>query len=191
MEQGNHPAGSNREIGMKSGSPSGDPSWKDALRDRARVSGKLSWLLDECIRIPGTGIRFGIDPLLGLVPYGGEAFASLIGIFILGEAGRKGLPVKTLLRMGGNTILNAGVGAIPVIGDLFSFWFKSNTRNYKLLEHYLESEHGHEQGGGWWPLLIMGGVLASVVILNVLAWIALGSLFYLFWNPVFRGIGGS
>ncbi|MEM1443777.1 MAG: DUF4112 domain-containing protein, partial [Verrucomicrobiota bacterium] len=78
--------------------------------DQLRASKRMSWILDECIRIPGTKIRFGLDPILGLVPYGGETVASIFGAFILGDAGRKGLPVRTLAKMGGNMMINATVG---------------------------------------------------------------------------------
>ena len=97
---------------------------------------------------------------------------------ILGEAGKKGLPVGTLARMGGNMILNAAVGAIPVAGDLFSFWFKSNSRNYQLLNTYLESPHGAEEPGGWWPVILILGVVGTVFALNILAWVLMGTLFY-------------
>ena len=100
---------------------------------RLRSSKRMSWLLDECIRIPGTQIRFGLDPILGLIPYGGETVASIFGAFILGDAGKKGLPMRTLAKMGGNMVINAVVGAIPGIGDLFSIWFKSNSRNYQMM----------------------------------------------------------
>ncbi|MCG8599722.1 MAG: DUF4112 domain-containing protein, partial [Verrucomicrobiales bacterium] len=77
---------------------------------KLRTSKKVSWLLDECIRIPGTNIRFGLDPILGLLPYGGESVATVIGATILGQAGKKGIPFRSLLRMGGNMLVNAGVG---------------------------------------------------------------------------------
>lgn len=165
----------------KSSFPARD-SLRDALhkkiRGNSRVSRRVSWLLDECIRIPGTSIRFGLDPLLGLIPYGGETAATIIGTTILGEAGRKGIPFKTLARMGGNMLLNAGIGTIPVVGDIFSFWFKSNTRNYSLLNTYLDSEHGEESPGGWWPLLLILGTIVTVFALNILAWIVMGGVVY-------------
>jgi len=158
------------------------------LYEKARVSRKMSWLLDECIRIPGTQVRFGLDPLLGLIPYGGETVATLFGTMILGEAGRKGLPVGTLARMGGNMILNAAIGAIPVLGDLFSFWFKSNTRNYTLLNTYLESPHGAEEPGGWWPVILILAVVATVFALNILAWILMGNLIFHLWSNLIEAI---
>lgn len=151
----------------------------------ARTSARLAWILDECIRVPGTRLRFGFDPLVGLVPYGGEAAASAIGAVILAQAGRKGIPIRTLVRMGGNMLLNAAVGAIPVVGDLFSFWFKSNSRNYRLLDAYLTSEKGEEARGGWWPLLLVAGFLALAVLCNVLAWVLLWWLLLQGWEGLF------
>ncbi len=165
------------------------PADRDDLRkllyEKARTSRRLSWLLDECIRIPGTDLRFGLDPLLGLIPYGGETVATVFGAMILGEAGKKGLPFATLTKMGGNMLLNAAVGAIPVAGDLFSFWFKSNSRNYRLLNTYLESERGEQQSGGWWPVILIVSVIATVLVLNVLAWVILGSLLFQAWKALF------
>ena len=165
-------------MATKPSSPGGNPpeddlstaELREVLVKKARTSRRVSWLLDECIRIPGTNLRFGIDPLLGLFPYGGETVATIIGTLILGEAGKKGLPVKTLVRMGGNMLCNAGIGAIPVVGDLFSFWFKSNSRNYRLLNAYLESEDGREAPGGWWPVLLIAGTIFAVLLLNLLSW---------------------
>lgn len=146
------------------------------------LSRKVSWALDECIEVPGTKISFGLDPILGLLPYCGETVATAIGATIICEAGRKGLPVKTLLKMSGNMLLNACVGTIPLIGDLFSAWFKSNTRNYKLLNAYLGSEEGVEASGGWEPFLIVFGSVAVVLLLNLLNWIFFTALFIGFIN---------
>lgn len=157
---------------------------RETFLRKARTSRKISWLLDECIRVPGTGIRFGLDPILGLLPYGGETVATIVGSLILGEAGKKGIPFKTLVRMGGNMLLNAGLGAIPFAGDIFSFWFKSNTRNYRLLNTYLESDHGAEEPGGWWPVMLIGGTIATVLVVNLLSWIILGSLVLKAWELV-------
>lgn len=161
---------------------------RQLLYEKAKVSRKMSWLLDECIRVPGTNLRFGLDPLLGLIPYGGETVATIFGTMILAEAGKKGLPVGTLARMGGNMIVNAAIGAIPVAGDLFSFWFKSNTRNYRLLNAYLESPDGAEAGGGWWPILLIFGVVGVVFTLNVLAWVLMGTLVYHLGSSLYEAI---
>ena len=96
----------------------------------------LAYVLDECITIPGTNLKIGIDPLLGLIPGIGDAISALLGTIILNDAARRGLPKWVLGRMAGNILLNALVGAIPIIGDAFSAFFKSNARNYALLQKY-------------------------------------------------------
>lgn len=141
-----------------------------------RTSRRVSWLLDECIRIPGTSIRFGFDPILGLFPFGGESVATVIGASILGEAGKKGVPFKSLTRMGGNMLVNAGVGTIPVIGDLFSVWFKSNLRNYKMLNAWMESEHGDEKPIGWGSVIVVFLTIAIVLTLNIASWILMSTV---------------
>ncbi|MEX2577937.1 MAG: DUF4112 domain-containing protein [Verrucomicrobiales bacterium] len=143
-----------------------------ARRNRTGTSRRVSWLLDECVRVPGTSIRFGLDPILGLLPFGGETIATIIGAAILKDAGEKGLPLKTIVRMSGNMIVNAGVGAIPGVGDLFSVWFKSNSRNYRMLNAYLDSDEGTQAAGGWWPVTVIGVIVALVLLLNILAGIA-------------------
>lgn len=150
--------------------PNGDEG-KNGNVNCSSLSRKISWTLDDCIQVPGTSFSFGLDPILGLLPYGGETVTAAIGATIIGEAVRKGLPMKTLLQMSGNMLLNALVGTIPLIGDIFSAWFKSNTRNYKLLKAYTDSEEGEEASGGWKPFLVVFGSVALVLILNLLAWI--------------------
>ncbi len=166
-------------------------SAQNTLRERAKTSRKISWLLDECIRIPGTKIRFGIDPLLGLLPYGGEAAATLVGGSILAEAGKKGIPIKTLLRMGGNSLLNALVGTIPIAGDAFSFWFKSNSRNYRMLNEFLDSEEGRQAEGGWWPILVVAGILVLLIGIVVTGWVVMFSLATKLFGPFLQNIAGG
>lgn len=139
----------------------------DKLAAKARTSKRVAWLLDECIRIPGTDIKFGLDPIVGLFPGGGEIVATIAGATVLGESAKKGIPFKTLIRMGGNMLVNAMVGFIPGLGDLFSVWFKSNKRNYEMLNEYLESEDGKEAKGGWGPLIFAGVILCLVVVINL------------------------
>lgn len=156
--------------------PDSEQDLAAALRNKTRNSRQVSWLLDECIRIPGTKIRFGLDPILGLIPFGGETVATIMGASILNEAGKKGLPIRTLIRMCGNMLVNAGLGAIPGIGDVFSVWFKSNSRNYQMLNAYLESDSGEQAPGGWWPVTLITVVLVIALTLNILTGIILASI---------------
>lgn len=150
-------------------------SVRDALEKKARTSKTIAWLLDECITIPGTKIRIGLDPILGLIPGAGDTVSSIVGFFLMADASRRGIPFRTLFKMGGNMILNAGLGAIPGVGDLFSVWFKSNSRNFEMMRHYIESPDGDQKPGGWGPLAFVIGlvsvVLAIVITLNVTIWL--------------------
>lgn len=161
--------------------PVGDPdSIREALERKARNSRLIAWLLDECISIPGTKIRIGLDPILGLIPGGGETVSSVVGAFLLADASRRGIPFRTLLKMGGNMIVNASIGSIPGVGDLFSVWFKSNSRNFDLMRHYIESPDGEQAEGGWGPLLLVVAiitlVLGIVFVLNLFVWLLIWNL---------------
>ncbi len=96
----------------------------------------FSRVLDDLVRIPGTRLRFGLDPIIGLVPGLGDAAGAVFAAVILLAGIRMGAPAVVLLRMAGNIALDAIVGAIPVLGDAFDFGFKANRRNLALLERW-------------------------------------------------------
>lgn len=106
-----------------------DDEQQRALRRLDRVAR----LLDSCVRVPFTPLRFGIDGAVGLVPVVGDAAAAALSLYPVVEARRLGFRAPTILRMLGNVALDAVVGAIPVVGDLFDFGFKANQRNVELL----------------------------------------------------------
>ncbi len=93
----------------------------------------LARLLDSQFKLPGTGFRFGLDGLIGLIPGVGDAFTGALGAYLIAGAWRAGARKRTLLRMGFNMGLDLLVGAIPVAGDIFDFAFKSNKKNIALL----------------------------------------------------------
>jgi hypothetical protein len=103
-----------------------------------RVRG-LAWLLDNSIPIPGTRFRIGLDALIGLIPGLGDAAGAVFSSYILMEAGKLGVSRSTLLRMGANVLIEAVVGVIPLVGDLFDAGWKANQRNISLLERSLET----------------------------------------------------
>src|ERR1043165_1308688 len=126
---------------MKNVTPGQIDKGADKASDNERsTSGFVASLMDDFIRIPGTNIRIGLDPILGLFPGLGDTVASLIGLAIINEAGRRGVSRKVLGAMALNILANAAVGAVPVVGDLFSVWFKSNRRNHDLLQKALSTE---------------------------------------------------
>jgi len=98
---------------------------------------RLAFIMDEFLRLPGTKFRFGLDPIIGLLPGLGDTASAIISTFALVYAARCRLPKIVLARMALNILINELVGIVPGIGDAFSFWFKSNTRNYKLLQRHI------------------------------------------------------
>jgi uncharacterized protein DUF4112 len=91
-------------------------------------------LLDSAFRFPGTRARFGLDPIVGLVPGIGDLVSPIFAILILFHAVRLRVPRVVLLRMILNALIDFGIGTIPVVGDAFDFAWKSNAWNMTLLE---------------------------------------------------------
>jgi hypothetical protein len=103
---------------------------------RAPLEPLFRWvaiLMDELIALPNSKFKFGLDPLIGLIPGIGDTASALLSALVLIQAARRGLPKILLARMSLNILINEIVGIIPGVGDVFSFWFKSNKRNYELL----------------------------------------------------------
>lgn len=93
--------------------------------------------MDSAVRIPGTNIRFGLDPIIGLVPVAGDVLSAAFSIYILTEAGRIGVPRPVLTRMAANIGLDLVIGLLPVVGDVGDFVYKANERNLRLLNLHL------------------------------------------------------
>ena len=123
--------------------------------------------MDAGIRIPGTNLRFGLDPILGLIPGGGDALGAVLAGWILVEAIRMGASRATVLRIAGNVALDAGVGAIPFIGDIFDFAWKANLRNVALLERHLAAPERAAHADRSFNLFVLCGV--CVLVLGLLA----------------------
>ena len=105
--------------------------------DKVNHLRRLSHLLDNAIPIPGTGYRLGLDPILGLMPGGGDTIAGILGAYIVVEAARIGLPRQVIGKMVGNILFDSVIGTVPVLGDLFDVAWKANVRNIALLEEHL------------------------------------------------------
>jgi hypothetical protein len=95
---------------------------------------RLAWLMDDLIRVPGLNWRFGLDALVGLIPGFGDTATSLASFYILAAAVRYRVPKITMLRMGLNIGIDYLVGSLPLVGDLFDAWWKSNQKNIALLQ---------------------------------------------------------
>lgn len=97
---------------------------------------RLVELTELRYRVPGTDFRFGLDAVIGLVPGIGDFLGMLLGLAVVLEGVRQGIPRPVLLRMLFNIWLDGAVGSIPLIGDVWDFWFKANRRNLRLLQKY-------------------------------------------------------
>ncbi len=150
---------------------------KGAWLFRDRALHRLEVLLDEAFRIPGTGIRFGLDGIVGLVPGVGDVLAGVLSLVIPLAAWFRGVPYITLARMAVNLGIGVLVGSIPLLGDAFDIAWKANRRNYLLLQRHLGEPHRHTwRDWAFLTLLAVAiGLVFAVPILLVVwffAWIA-------------------
>ena len=112
------------------------PADADTQRQIARLE-TLARVLDDVFRVPGTGIRFGLDGVVGLIPGVGDAVTGALAAYLAVRARDLGLPASVILRMAANVGIDLAVGSIPVAGDLFDVGFKANRRNVELMKREL------------------------------------------------------
>jgi hypothetical protein len=137
----------------------------DALR-------KVAQLLDSAFVVPGTSMRVGLDPILGLVPGLGDLISPLFTAGILWQARELGIPKVVQLRMIFNVAIDTVVGLVPVLGDLFDFAWKANDMNMALLERHAHEEH-RGAPGDW---LFVGAMILLLVVIAVVPFVMLGWL---------------
>lgn len=143
----------------------------------------LSRWLDDLIRIPVVGWRFGLDALIGLVPGVGDTVTTIASFYILVAGVRYGVPKITLLRMALNIGIDYLAGVIPFLGDIFDFFWKSNSKNLDLLKEratVLGEEKRKGQMSDWLfvgtIMLVLVGILVGSIALNFLVWTLIGGL---------------
>jgi hypothetical protein len=122
---------------------------------------RVARLLDRSFRVPGTSFRFGLDPLLGLLPVGGDVLGALGSGWILYVAWRNGAPAGMIGRMLVNVLVDTLVGSVPVLGDLFDAGWKSNSRNLAMLERWL----GEEGSRGRQSAALLVGLVVALILL--------------------------
>ena len=106
--------------------------------DRIALIDALATLLDTALVIPGTGVRFGLDAVIGLVPVVGDMITTALSLFIVHEAHQLGAPGHVIARMLGNVALDGFLGAVPLVGDAFDVLWRASRRNVRLLQDWLE-----------------------------------------------------
>jgi len=125
---------------------------------------RLAHLLDNSITIPGTKIRFGLDPILGLLGIAGgsgDVVGGAVGAYIIYQAAQMGISKDVVWQMVVNILLDSLVGIVPGIGDLLDFTWKANTRNMALVDQHLVVSSTPTKSN---PLFVVGITLLTVLI---------------------------
>lgn len=135
---------------------------------RARA---LARVLDTAIAIPGTRIRIGLDPILGLIPGGGDLASAALSAYIVYVAIQRGAPRSVIWRMLGNIGVDTVGGSVPVVGDLFDVAFKANAKNADLLEQYAAAPAAVARRSRW-----LGALVATAILLVLVAIAVVGFL---------------
>ena len=142
--------------------------------ERLRWVERIARLMDSQFQRPGTGFRFGLDPLLGLVPLVGDLSSTAVSVALLLTMLRHGASGAVVVRMALTILIDTVVGGIPVLGNVFDFAYKSNERNVALLRrHYAEGRYPG-RGRGLVLLLLLG----FMVVASLVGW---GSVALISW----------
>lgn len=163
-----------------------EPEWEvlppEEKDRRASLEPLFRWIatvMDELIAVPNTKFKFGLDPIIGLIPGIGDTASAIVSALVLIQGARRGLPKILLARMSLNILINEIVGIIPGLGDAFSFWFKSNKRNYELLLAHTAAPR-RARTSDWLfviaVLVILFVVVATGIFVSLLVLRAIGQL---------------
>ncbi len=147
---------------------------------------KGSRLLDHSLRIPGTQVRFGLDPILGLFPGIGDLVAYILSAGLVVVMARNGASGKVIVLMLLNILIDAVVGSIPVLGNIFDVWFKANKRNYNLLKSHYDA--GKYQGSGRGVVLFVIVALIFIFFLAIWLMLMLFKYFYALLEQILSNI---
>jgi Domain of unknown function (DUF4112) len=127
----------------------------------------LAAVLDDIFHIPGTKIRFGLDPIVGLVPGLGDIITGLLSFLIVFAAWQRGLPKIAISRMVVNIAIDTLLGSIPIVGDVFDSVWKSNRMNYNLLVRYKSGVRRELLARDWLFFLLLLVCAAALVVLPI------------------------
>ena len=153
------------------------PDSKTASLQRLR---SIAHILDNAIPIPFTSYRVGIDPIVGLIPGGGDLVMAGFSVYIVWESARLGLPRSTVTQMVSNLVFDTLAGTVPVAGDLLDVTWKANSKNIRLLEAHLDSPQHQKKANQGFVLLLLFGFLLLVVSITALSVFVIG----LVWKAI-------
>lgn len=128
---------------------------------------RFAALMDNAFEVPGTGIRFGLDPLLGLLPGLGDVVSALLSLFVVASAHRHRVPARVMARIVVNVVLDLVVGLVPVVGDLVDVAFQENVANVELVVRHRDRTRPPRPAGGFF--LVLGTIAAALLVLSAAA----------------------
>ena len=136
---------------------------------------RYAHVMDNLIKVPGTNFRFGLDPILGLIPVVGSVVGFLLSGILACYIIKYGASGRVIVKILGNLAIDLTIGSIPIVGFVFDFFYKSNERSMRLMrEHYFEEKH---KGSAMGPIVLFIGIVlliaASVLVLAAFLFISL------------------
>jgi Domain of unknown function (DUF4112) len=141
---------------------------------------RISHLLDNAIPIPGTKYRIGLDPILGLIPGGGDLIGSIFAGYVVFKSAQLGVPQETLIQMAANIVFDTVAGTVPVAGDLLDVTWKANVKNIELLDAHLGSPEPGKKADWLFVAALLLGLTLIVGGLIFLSVMLFGWLFRVF-----------
>lgn len=150
---------------------------------------RLGWILDDLFRIPVLGWRIGLDALVGLIPGVGDTATTVASLYVLGSAVRYRVPKITLLRMGLNLGIDYALGSLPLVGDLFDAWWKSNQRNVELMRQRATVSAAEAREGRISDWLFVGLIMVFLIGLAIGAAVVSFYLLAMLLNSVATFLG--
>ena len=136
-----------------------------------RRLGRLAWLLDNSIALPGTRFRIGLDAILGLIPGLGDLLGVLASGYIVREAARLGAPPSVLTRMAFNVAVEGVVGLVPIFGDVFDAVWKANQRNYALLEEHMQNPRRAVRSSRLFVSVLVAALIVFIILTSAAAFL--------------------
>lgn len=125
---------------------------------------RIAILMDKAIRVPGTEITFGLDPIIGFFfPFAGDVIGAIVSAYIVIVSVRYGLPKIVIARMVFNIAADFLVGSIPFLGDAADLAWRVNTRNLRLLNKHASGKRGSFWSDWAWLFILMGFLCLLIV----------------------------
>jgi len=146
----------------------GDPLREILQGERDALPRLVALFMDSLFKVPGTKLRFGLNPIIDLLPVVGDGAGAVISALTLFVAARRRVPKVVLARMGANILLNGVIGIIPGVGELFAFWFRPSTRNYKLLQKHIVEHDSSRPPSTRSDWFFVSAIVTGVLVLFLL-----------------------